>query len=103
MSKLRLLSKQCSKTMSALILLCPMLLLVSCGNTKEALIPVQSPPIPAHLTADCPQPDIPENVDWGYMPQLLVDAMKSIAKCNLDKQAIREIEAERLGSKNGNG
>ncbi|HHR6079092.1 TPA: Rz1-like lysis system protein LysC [Providencia alcalifaciens] len=95
MSKLRLLSKQCSKTMSALILLCPMMLLVSCGNTKEVLIPVQSPPIPAHLTADCPQPDIPENVDWGDMPQLLVDAMNSIAKCNLDKKAIREIEQQR--------
>lgn len=103
MSKLRLLSKQCSKTMSALILLCLMLLLVSCGNTKEVLIPVHPVPIPAQLTADCPQPDIPENVDWGYMPQLLVDAMKSIAKCNLDKKAIREIEAERLGAKNGNG
>ncbi|WP_430232953.1 hypothetical protein [Providencia rettgeri] len=36
------------------------------------------------------------------MPQLLVDAMNSIAKCNLDKKDIREIEAERLGAKNGN-
>ncbi|MFS4412486.1 MULTISPECIES: Rz1 lytic protein [Providencia] len=95
MSKLRLLSKQRSKTMSALILLCPMMLLASCGITKEVLIPVQSPPIPAQLTADCPQPDIPENVDWGDMPQLLVDAMNSIAKCNLDKKAIREIEQQR--------
>ncbi|EPT8324484.1 Rz1-like lysis system protein LysC [Providencia rettgeri] len=71
------------------------MLLVSCGNTKEVLIPVQPVPIPAHLTADCPQPDIPENVDWGDMPQLLVDAMNSIAKCNLDKKAIREIEQQR--------
>ncbi|EMX6285677.1 TPA: peptidase [Providencia rettgeri] len=71
------------------------MLLASCGITKEVLIPVQSPPIPAQLTADCPQPDIPENVDWGDMPQLLVDAMNSIAKCNLDKKAIREIEQQR--------
>ncbi|WP_442958992.1 Rz1-like lysis system protein LysC [Providencia sp. PROV108] len=85
--------------MSALILLCPMMLLVSCGSTKEVLIPVQSPPIPVQLTADCPQPDIPENVDWGDMPQLLVDAMNSIAKCNLDKKAIRDIEAARNNSK----
>ena len=89
--------------MSALILLCPMLLLVSCGNTPPELIPAQSPPIPAQLTADCPYPDIPEKVDWGDFPQLLADAMNSIAKCNLDKKAIREIEAERLGAKNGNG
>lgn len=98
MSKLRLLSKQCSKTMSALILLCPMMLLVSCESTKEVLIPVQSPPIPAHLTADCPQPSIPKEVDWGDFPQLLADAMNSIAKCNLDKRAIREIEAARNNS-----
>ncbi|EMF7616522.1 hypothetical protein AAH235_003913 [Providencia stuartii] len=96
MSKLRLLSKQYSKTMSALILLCLTMLLVSCTSTKEVLIPVQSPPIPAQLTADCPQPDIPEKVDWGDMPQLLVDAMNSIAKCNLDKKAIREIEKARI-------
>ncbi|MEY0957293.1 hypothetical protein AB7188_00110 [Providencia rettgeri] len=95
MSKLRLLSKQYSKTMSALMLLFPIVLLASCGNTKEVLIPVQSPPIPAHLTADCPQPDVPEHMDWKDMPQLLVDAMKSIAKCNLDKKAIREIEQQR--------
>ena len=98
MSKLRLLSRQCSKTMSALILLCPMILLVSCTNTKEKLIPVQQVPIPPHLTADCAQPDIPEQMDWGDMPQLLVDAMNSIAKCNLDKKAIRDIEAARSNS-----
>ena len=62
------------------------------------LIPVQSPPIPAQLTADCPQPDIPEQMHWKDMPQLLVDAMNSIAKCNLDKKAIREIEAARNNS-----
>ncbi|WP_228677182.1 Rz1-like lysis system protein LysC [Providencia sp. PROV150] len=95
MSQLRLLSKQYSKTMSALILLCPMMLLASCGSTKEVLIPVQPVPIPAQLTADCPQPDVPEHMDWKDMPQLLVDAMNSIAKCNLDKKAIREIEQQR--------
>ncbi len=96
MSKLRLLSKQYSKTMSALILLCPMMLLISCGNTKEVLIPVQPVPLPPQLTADCEQPDIPERMDWGDMPQLLIDAMNSIAKCNLDKKAIREIEKARI-------
>ncbi|MEX6426685.1 Rz1-like lysis system protein LysC [Providencia manganoxydans] len=98
MSKLRLLSKQCSKTMSALILLCPMMLLVSCTSIKEKLIPVQPVPLPPHLTADCEQPDIPEKMDWGDMPQLLVDAMNSIAKCNLDKKAIREIEQQRASN-----
>ncbi|WP_434171248.1 Rz1-like lysis system protein LysC [Providencia manganoxydans] len=82
--------------MNVLILLCLMMLLVSCTNTKEKLILVQPPPIPAQLTADCPMPEIPEKVDWGGFPQLLADAMNSIAKCNLDKKAIREIEIERI-------
>ncbi|WP_422894408.1 Rz1-like lysis system protein LysC [Providencia stuartii] len=71
------------------------MLLVSCGNTKEVLIPVQPVPLPPQLTADCEQPDIPERMDWGDMPQLLAGAMNSIAKCNLDKKAIREIEQQR--------
>ena len=95
MSKLRLLSKQRSKTMSALILLCLMMLLVSCGSTKEVLIPVQLVPIPAQLTADCPLPVIPDELTYGGAILLLADAMKSIADCNHDKRAIREIEAER--------
>ncbi len=72
-----------------------MMLLVSCTSTKQKLIPVQPVPIPPHLTADCEQPDIPEKMDWGDFPQLLADAMNSIAKCNLDKKAIREIEQQR--------
>ncbi|WP_418298556.1 hypothetical protein [Moellerella wisconsensis] len=88
--------------MSALILLFPMLLLVSCGNTPPELMPVQPVPIPAQLTADCPQPEMPEKMDWKDMPQLLVDAMNSIAKCNIDKGNIRRIESERLSSKDKN-
>ncbi|WP_420704894.1 Rz1-like lysis system protein LysC [Providencia stuartii] len=68
---------------------------MGCGSTKEIYVPVQPVPIPAHLTADCEQSVIPESMKWGDMPQLLVDAMNSIAKCNLDKKAIREIEAAR--------
>ncbi|WP_439652897.1 Rz1-like lysis system protein LysC [Providencia manganoxydans] len=75
------------------------MLLVSCGNTREVLIPVQPVPLPPQLTADCEQPDIPEKMDWGDFPQLLADAMNSIAKCNLDKKAIREIDAARNNSK----
>ncbi|HEC8325183.1 TPA: peptidase [Providencia rettgeri] len=74
------------------------MLLVSCASTKEVLIPVQPVPIPAHLTADCELPAIPESMKWGDMPQLLVDAMNSIAKCNLDKKTIREIEQQRASN-----
>ncbi|MEM8217431.1 rz1 lytic protein [Morganella morganii] len=51
-------------------------------------------PIPPQLTADCPLPVIPDELTYGGAILLLADAMKSIADCNHDKRAIREIEAE---------
>ncbi|WP_423241769.1 Rz1-like lysis system protein LysC [Morganella morganii] len=53
-------------------------------------------PIPPQLTADCPLPVIPDELTYGGAILLLADAMKSIAGCNHDKRAIREIEAERI-------
>ena len=58
-------------------------------------MPAPVVPVPAHLLADCPQPVIPDELTYGGAILLLTDAMKSIAGCNHDKQAIREIEAER--------
>ncbi|MBW5405951.1 peptidase [Morganella morganii] len=81
--------------MSALLLLFPLVLLGSCSNTKEIYVPAPVVPIPAQLTADCPLPVIPDEMTYGEAILLLADAMKSIADCNHDKRAIREIEAER--------
>ncbi|WP_247709873.1 Rz1-like lysis system protein LysC [Morganella morganii] len=52
-------------------------------------------PIPPQLTADCPHPVIPDELTYGGAILLLTDAMKSIANCNHDKRAIREIEQQR--------
>ncbi|WP_422120096.1 Rz1-like lysis system protein LysC [Morganella morganii] len=52
-------------------------------------------PIPAQLTADCPLPVIPDELTYGGAILLLTDAMKSIADCNHDKRAIRDIEQQR--------
>lgn len=95
MSTLKLLSKLFSKTVNALLLLFPLMLLVSCGNTRTEYVPAPVVPIPPQLTADCPQPVIPDELTYGGAILLLADAMKSIADCNHDKRAIREIEAER--------
>ena len=58
-------------------------------------MPAPAVPIPPQLTADCPLPVIPDELTYGDAILLLTDAMKSIADCNHDKRAIREIEAER--------
>ncbi|HHC5066960.1 TPA: hypothetical protein ACN6VZ_001022 [Morganella morganii] len=95
MSKSRLLSGQYLRTVNALLLLFPLMLLVSCGNTRTEYVPAPVVPIPPQLTADCPQPVIPDELTYGDAILLLTDAMKSIADCNHDKRAIREIENER--------
>ncbi|WP_250151399.1 Rz1-like lysis system protein LysC [Morganella morganii] len=59
-------------------------------------MPAPSVPVPAHLLADCPLPVIPDELTYGGAILLLADAMKSIADCNHDKRAIREIEAQRM-------
>lgn len=95
MSKLRLLSGQYLRTANALLLLFPLMLLVSCGNTRTEYVPVPVVPLPPQLTADCEQVEIPDDLTFGGAVELLADAMKYIANCNHDKRAIREIEAER--------
>ena len=95
MSTLKLLSKLFSKTVNALLLLFPLMLSVSCADTRPELIPAPVVPLPPQLTADCEQVDIPDDLTFGGAVELLADAMKYIANCNHDKRAIREIEAER--------
>ncbi len=58
-------------------------------------MPAPVVPIPAQLTADCLLPVIPDELTYGGAILLLADAMKSIADCNHDKRAIREIEQQR--------
>ncbi|MBT0505156.1 hypothetical protein ABMZ65_18385 [Morganella morganii] len=96
MSTLRQLSKQYLRTANALLLLFPLMLSVSCADTRPELIPAPVVPLPPQLTADCEQPVIPDELTYGDVILLLADVMKSIADCNHDKRSIREIEAERM-------
>ncbi|EQB7288409.1 Rz1-like lysis system protein LysC [Morganella morganii] len=68
---------------------------MSCADTRTEYVPAPVVPLPPQLTADCPLPVIPDELTYGGAILLLADAMKSIADCNHDKRAIREIEAER--------
>ncbi|MGJ0625718.1 Rz1-like lysis system protein LysC [Xenorhabdus bovienii] len=49
-------------------------------------------PIPAHLLADCLPPVIPDKMTWSDSLILNEQLLTVIEQCNLDKQAIREIE-----------
>ena len=96
MSTLRQLSKQYLRAVNALLLLFPLMLSVSCADTRPELIPAPVVPLPPQLTADCEQVDIPDDLTFGGAVELLADAMKYIANCNHDKRAIREIEQRRV-------
>ncbi|WP_038199422.1 Rz1-like lysis system protein LysC [Xenorhabdus bovienii] len=49
-------------------------------------------PIPAHLLADCLPPAISDKMTWSDSLLLNEQLLTVIEQCNLDKQAIREIE-----------
>ncbi|MDE9431374.1 Rz1-like lysis system protein LysC [Xenorhabdus bovienii] len=78
--------------MIAPIALCLMGLLSGCSNTRTEYVPVPPIPIPAHLLADCLPPVIPDKMTWSDSLLLNVQLLTVIEQCNLDKQAIREIE-----------
>nr|WP_275391121.1 hypothetical protein [Xenorhabdus bovienii] len=71
-------SKRLLSVMIAPIALCLMGLLSGCSSIQTEYVPVPPIPIPAHLLADC--------------LLLNVQLLTVIEQCNLDKQAIREIE-----------
>ncbi|MDE9545060.1 peptidase [Xenorhabdus bovienii] len=78
--------------MIAPIALCLMGLLSGCSSIQTEYVPVPPIPIPAHLLADCLPPVIPDKMTWSDSLLLNVQLLTVIEQCNLDKQAIREIE-----------
>nr|WP_275368145.1 hypothetical protein [Xenorhabdus bovienii] len=94
LSRLKRSSKRLLPIMIVLIALCLMGLLSGCSSTRTEYVPVPPIPIPAHLLADCLPPIIPDKMTWSDSLLLNVQLLTVIEQCNLDKQAIREIEAE---------
>jgi len=52
-------------------------------------------PLPANLTAETPQPAIPEPLTYGASLDLNVSLLTALGQCNIDKAAIRNIEEKR--------
>ncbi|MBI6550769.1 Rz1-like lysis system protein LysC [Xenorhabdus lircayensis] len=82
--------------MIAPIALCLTGLLSGCSNTRTEYVQVPPIPIPAHLLADCLPPVIPDKMTWSDSLMLNEQLLIVIEQCNLDKQAIREIEKNTL-------
>ncbi|MEX6207937.1 peptidase [Proteus mirabilis] len=95
LKKLKRLSKLFLSIMIAPILLFLVTLLSGCTTIQKEYVPVKHIAIPAHLTADCLLPYIPEQMTWGESLMLNISLLSVIEQCNSDKKAIREIEQQR--------
>ncbi|MCN7428281.1 peptidase [Escherichia coli] len=81
--------------MIVLHVLCLLPLLTGCGNTRTVYVPVPAVPLPANLTAETPQPAIPDPLTYKDSLDLNVSLLSVLAACNRDKADIRKIEAEK--------
>nr|WP_141964903.1 Rz1 lytic protein [Klebsiella electrica] len=67
------------------------------SNTRTVYIKVPVVPLPSSLTADTPQPAIPDNLTWGESLDLNVNLLSALGQCNRDKADIRSAEKKRAG------
>ncbi|THD52606.1 hypothetical protein ERD95_07320 [Enterobacteriaceae bacterium ML5] len=71
------------------------LLLSSCVRTQTVYVPAPQTPTPAGLLADTPVPALPASFTWGSSLLLNESLLTAIGSCNLDKAALRKIDADR--------
>lgn len=88
----RLISGLLLRMMIALIALCLLAQLSGCNNSRTVYVKVPVVPLPASLTADIPQPEIPDNLTWGQSLDLNVSLLSALGQCNRDKADIRQAE-----------
>ncbi|EFE7500247.1 hypothetical protein DQQ35_18255 [Escherichia coli] len=87
--------------MIALIALSLLAQLSGCTNTRTVYVPVPVVPLPASLTAETPQPELPDPFTWGASLDLNVALLSALAQCNRDKADIRTFENNRAGQTDG--
>ena len=91
----RKISKWLLRMMIALHVLCLLPLLTGCGSTRTVYVQVPVIPLPASLTAETPQPAIPDPLTYGGSLDLNVSLLSALTNCNIDKAGIRSIEMRR--------
>ncbi|HFK5269858.1 TPA: peptidase [Escherichia coli] len=74
--------------------LCLLPLLSGCGSTRTVYVQVPAAPLPANLTAETPQPVIPDPLTYGGSLDLNVSLLSALGQCNRDKVDLREINQQ---------
>nr|WP_256125013.1 hypothetical protein [Enterobacter cloacae] len=81
--------------MTVLAVLFLMAQLIGCSNTRTVYVKAPVVPLPVNLTAETPQPAIPDPMSWGQSLDLNVSLLSALGQCNRDKADIREAEKKR--------
>ncbi|EPD5102818.1 Rz1-like lysis system protein LysC [Escherichia coli] len=97
----RTISRLLLRMMIVLFVLCLLAQLSGCTTTRTVYVPVPVVPLPANLTAETPQPDLPDPFTWGASLDLNVALLSALAQCNRDKADIRIFENNRAGQTDG--
>lgn len=89
-------SKWLLRMMIVLYALCLPLLLTGCGSTRTVYVQVPAILLPASLTAETPQPVIPDPLTYGGSLDLNASLLSALGQCNRDKVDLREINKRKL-------
>ncbi|KMK17785.1 peptidase [Pluralibacter gergoviae] len=74
--------------------------MTGCGSTRTVYVPAPYVPLPASLTGETSQPEIPDPLTWGGSLDLNVSLLSALAQCNRDKADIRNIDQQRIAEQN---
>ncbi|WP_420255514.1 Rz1-like lysis system protein LysC [Enterobacter asburiae] len=69
--------------------------LSGCSDTRTVYVRVPAVPLPSSLTAETPQPSIPDEMSWGESLNLNVNLVSALGQCNRDKADIRKADKAR--------
>ncbi|HID4318823.1 TPA: Rz1-like lysis system protein LysC [Escherichia coli] len=97
----RKISKWLLRVMIALFVSFLLAQLSGCTNTRTVYVSVPVVPLPASLTDETPQPDLPDPFTWRASLNLNVALLSALAQCNRDKADIRTFEKNRAAQTNG--
>ena len=85
-------SKLLLRVMIVLLGVFLLLQLTGCANTRTVYVPLPQQQTPASLTAETPQPFIPDPLTYGASLDLNVSLLGALGMCNQDKADMRQIE-----------
>ncbi|HFZ0693000.1 TPA: peptidase [Citrobacter freundii] len=71
-------------------------LLTGCGNTRTVYVQAPLVPLPANLTTETPQPEIPSVLTYGASLELNTILLAALGQCNRDKADIRQADKQRI-------